>query len=151
MKSHFPTVSVGNFEHVFAGWVYFKHSCITATYCLTETKLKRAFQQSQLERLLMAFKFLSNKLHHRYLVSLLLKFYLRILLLKLPLSNTSPWPFSITPQRLIQVVFDIGIPILGTLIWACPNLISSKNETTIKSNSSFLSNQQHNVNTITRK
>ena len=40
-------------------------------------------------------------------------------------------------QGLIQAVFDIGIPILGTLIWVCPNLILSKTETTIKHNSSF--------------
>ena len=43
---------------------------------------------------------------------------------------------------LIQVVFDIGIPILGTLV---------KTETTIKPNSSILANQQHNVNILTRK
>ena len=41
-------------------------------------------------------------------------------------------------QVLIQAVFDIGIPILGTLIWACPNLILSKTEIIIKHNSSFL-------------
>ena len=35
-------------------------------------------------------------------------------------------------------VFHIGIPILGTLIWACPNLILSKIETTVKQNVSFL-------------
>ena len=29
-------------------------------------------------------------------------------------------------QGLIQAAFDSGIPILGTLIWACPNLILSK-------------------------
>ena len=40
-------------------------------------------------------------------------------------------------QGLIQAVFDIGIPILGTLIWLCPNLILSKIETTVKRNSSF--------------
>ena len=34
-------------------------------------------------------------------------------------------------------VFDIGIPILGVLIWACPNLILNKTETTIKRNFSF--------------
>ena len=39
----------------------------------------------------------------------------------------------------MQAVFDIGILILGTLIWACPNLFLSKTETTIKHNSSFLS------------
>ena len=41
-------------------------------------------------------------------------------------------------QGLMQAVFDSGIPILGTLIWACPNLILSKTETAIKQNSSFL-------------
>ena len=41
-------------------------------------------------------------------------------------------------QGLIQAVFDIGIPILGRLIWACPNLILSKTEATIKCNSSCL-------------
>ena len=38
---------------------------------------------------------------------------------------------------LIKAVFNIEIPILGTLIWACPNLIFSKTETTVKHNSSF--------------
>ena len=37
-----------------------------------------------------------------------------------------------------QAVFDIGIPILGTLIWSCPNLIFSKTEATVPHNSSFL-------------
>ena len=40
-------------------------------------------------------------------------------------------------QGLIQAAFDIGKPLLGTLIWACPNLISSKTETIIERNSSF--------------
>ena len=35
--------------------------------------------------------------------------------------------FYIRSQGLIQTVFDIGIPILGTLIWACPNLIFKQN------------------------
>ena len=30
-------------------------------------------------------------------------------------------------QELIQVVFGIGIPFLGRLIWACPNLILKEN------------------------
>ena len=30
-----------------------------------------------------------------------------------------------------QAVFDIGIPILDTLIWSCPNLIFSKTEATV--------------------
>ena len=34
-------------------------------------------------------------------------------------------------------VFDIGVPILGLLIWALPNLIFNKTKTTIKRNSSF--------------
>ena len=33
---------------------------------------------------------------------------------------------------------NIGIPILGALIWACPNLIFSQTEITVKHNSSFL-------------
>ena len=40
-------------------------------------------------------------------------------------------------QGLIQSVFDRGIPISGSLTWACPNIILSKTETIIKSNSSF--------------
>ena len=41
-------------------------------------------------------------------------------------------------QRLIQAVFNIGIPILvGTLIWLSPNLTLSKTETILKRNSSF--------------
>ena len=39
---------------------------------------------------------------------------------------------------LIKAVFDIDIPILGTLIWACLNLVLRKIETTIKRVSSFL-------------
>ena len=54
-------------------------------------------------------------------------------------------------QGLIQSVFDSGIPISGSLTWACRNIILSKTESTIKRNPSFLSNQQHNVNIITRK
>ena len=41
-------------------------------------------------------------------------------------------------QGLTQDVFNISIPVLGTLIWVCPNLILGKTETTIKFNSSFL-------------
>ena len=41
--------------------------------------------------------------------------------------------------------------ILGTLIWVWPNLIFSKTATTVKHNSNFLSNQQRNLNIITRK
>ena len=37
----------------------------------------------------------------------------------------------------MQAVFDIGLPILGTLIWACPNSIMNKIITTSKPNSSF--------------
>ena len=40
-------------------------------------------------------------------------------------------------QGLIKVVFNIGIPILGTLTWTCPNLTLSKSENTIKRNSVF--------------
>ena len=35
-------------------------------------------------------------------------------------------------------VFNIGIPILGTISWALPNIILSKTETSVKRNSSFL-------------
>ena len=31
---------------------------------------------------------------------------------------------------MIQAIFDIGIPILGTLIWACPNLMIHTAKTT---------------------
>ena len=41
-------------------------------------------------------------------------------------------------QWLIQAVLDMGIPILGTLTWACPNLILSRTETNTKCNSRFL-------------
>ena len=40
-------------------------------------------------------------------------------------------------QGLIQVVFNIGIPILDTIIWVCLNLILSKTETIIKRNFIF--------------
>lgn len=50
-----------------------------------------------------------------------------------------------------QAVFEINILILGTLIWVCPNLSLRKTETTINHNSSFWSNQQYNMNIITRK
>ena len=45
---------------------------------------------------------------------------------------------DLSNQGWIQAVFDIGIPILGTLIWACLNLILRKIGTTIKFISSFL-------------
>ena len=46
--------------------------------------------------------------------------------------------FSITQYLgLIQAVLDIGLPILGTLIWVDTNLVFSKTETTIKHNSSL--------------
>ena len=32
-------------------------------------------------------------------------------------------------QGLMQAIFDIGIPILTTLIWACPHLILIENKT----------------------
>ena len=42
--------------------------------------------------------------------------------------------FSITQYLgLIQAVFDIGIPILGTLIWVDTNLVFSKTETQFQS------------------
>ena len=44
---------------------------------------------------------------------------------------------EIYSQGLIQAAFNIGIPILGTLIWTCPNFILSKTETTIKCNPGF--------------
>ena len=40
-----------------------------------------------------------------------------------------------------QAIFDIGIPILGTLIWACRNLILRKTETPINAIPVFWSNQ----------
>ena len=43
-----------------------------------------------------------------------------------------------TGKRLIHDVFNIGIPILGTIIGALPNIFLSKTETSIKRNSSFL-------------
>ena len=41
-------------------------------------------------------------------------------------------------QGLIQAVFDIGVPILRTLIFVCPNSILNEIITTSKHNSSFL-------------
>ena len=41
-------------------------------------------------------------------------------------------------QMLIHAVFAICIPILGKLIWVCPNLILSKIETIVKHHSMFL-------------
>ena len=41
-------------------------------------------------------------------------------------------------QELMQAVFNIGIPILGTLIWVSPNPKFSKTESTVKQISSFL-------------
>ena len=35
-------------------------------------------------------------------------------------------------QGLIQAVFEISIPILGTLIWACPNSIKGRVKATKK-------------------
>ena len=54
-------------------------------------------------------------------------------------------------MELAQAVFDMSVPILGTLIRACPNLILSKTETTVKHNSSFLIKSARNLNIITRK
>ena len=39
----------------------------------------------------------------------------------------------------------------GTLIWPCPNQMLSKSETTVNTISVFWSNQQHNLNIMTRK
>ena len=44
---------------------------------------------------------------------------------------------EIYSQGLIQAAFNIGILILGTLIWTCPNFTLSKTETTIKCNPGF--------------
>ena len=38
----------------------------------------------------------------------------------------------------MQAVFNIGISILGPLIWVCPNLISSNVKVTSKCDISFL-------------
>ena len=57
------------------------------------------------------------------------------------ISNTGElmqYMADLSNQGLIQAVFDISIPILGTLICMCLNLISRKIETTIKCISSFL-------------
>ena len=43
----------------------------------------------------------------------------------------------VNSQGLIQVVFNIGIPILGILIWVCPNLIIGKVKITKQCNSCF--------------
>ena len=45
---------------------------------------------------------------------------------------------GIYDQGLIQAVFGISLPVLGTLIWAYPNSILNKIITTSKCNSSFL-------------
>ena len=52
-------------------------------------------------------------------------------------------------QGLIQAVFSIGTPSLGALIWACPNLILSKTETT--GFQFFVKISKNNLNVITRK
>ena len=54
----------------------------------------------------------------------------------------NPVKFGVHRQGLIQAVFDIqtvyiGILILGTLIWAWPNLILGKTESIIQRNSRF--------------
>ena len=48
------------------------------------------------------------------------------------------WVQRIDTQELRQAVFDIGVPIMGTLIWEYPNSILNKIITTSKCNSSFL-------------
>ena len=55
-----------------------------------------------------------------------------------PVKIKSPVSALSEKQGLMQAVFDIGIPILGTIIRACPNLFLSKTETTINRSSSFL-------------
>ena len=62
-----------------------------------------------------------------------------------PHSNLLP------SQGLIQAVFNTGIPILGTLIWVCPNLILVKLKLQLNTIPVFWSNQQHNLNIITKK
>ena len=56
---------------------------------------------------------------------------------------------------LIKAVFNIEIPILGTLIWVFQNLIFSKTETTVKHNSSFFiksaTQSEHNNEKIENK
>ena len=57
------------------------------------------------------------------------------------ISNTGEimqYMADLSNQGLIRAVFNIGIPILGTLICACLNLILRKIETTIKCISSSL-------------
>ena len=55
------------------------------------------------------------------------------------MSSNLPEALSVlSSQGLIQAIFGIGLPILGTLIWACPNSILNKIITTSKRNSSFL-------------
>ena len=57
------------------------------------------------------------------------------------ISNTGElmqYMADLSNQGLIQALSDIGIPILGKLIWACLNLILRKIGTTIKCISSFL-------------
>ena len=51
-------------------------------------------------------------------------------------ENAKKFELNLTGLR--QAVFDIHIPILGTLIWTYPNLYLSKTETNIKHNFSFL-------------
>ena len=57
------------------------------------------------------------------------------------ISNTGErmqYMADLSNQGLIQAVFDISIPILGTLIWACLNLILRKIGIATKCISSFL-------------
>ena len=53
------------------------------------------------------------------------------------LCNKASNLLNVWHQGLIQAVFDNGIMILGKLIWAWPNVILSKTETSIKPNSNF--------------
>ena len=57
------------------------------------------------------------------------------------LMKASPKPAKLKillPKGLIRGIFDIGTPILDTLIWAGPNLILTKTKTPNKCNFSFL-------------
>ena len=61
-----------------------------------------AFRWSHVKRVLIAFQFRNNKVHRRYLVRLLLKFYLRIILLIFSLRYTSPWSIHMIVLPLIM-------------------------------------------------
>ena len=83
-----------------------------------------------------------NHIHYQYLQEsndpwLSISCYTEIFLFVILTNENFLSLMMVNSQGLIQVVFNIGIPILGILIWVCPNLIIGKVKITKQCNSCF--------------